>query len=56
MNENKTNINWYPGHMAKTIIEISIMKAKNVYELIKNEDLCLDILFASELVKYRRNK
>lgn len=22
MNENKTNINWYPGHMAKTNIEI----------------------------------
>ena len=23
MNENKTNINWYPGHMAKTRREIS---------------------------------
>ena len=23
MNENKTNINWYPGHMAKTKKEIS---------------------------------
>ena len=23
MNENKTNINWYPGHMAKTKREIS---------------------------------
>ncbi len=22
MNENKTNINWYPGHMAKTKREI----------------------------------
>ena len=22
MNENKTNINWYPGHMAKTMKEI----------------------------------
>ena len=22
MNENKTNINWYPGHMAKTRREI----------------------------------
>ena len=22
-NENKTNINWYPGHMAKTKREIS---------------------------------
>lgn len=23
MNENRTNINWYPGHMAKTKREIS---------------------------------
>ena len=23
MNENKTNINWYPGHMAKTKREVS---------------------------------
>ena len=23
MNENKTNINWYPGHMAKTRREIT---------------------------------
>ena len=23
MNENKTNINWYPGHMAKTKREIT---------------------------------
>ena len=23
MNENKVNINWYPGHMAKTKREIS---------------------------------
>ena len=22
MNENKTNINWYPGHMAKTMKQI----------------------------------
>ena len=36
MNENKTNINWYPGHMAKTRRKI-IDELKNidiVYELV----------------------
>ena len=35
----------------ETLIKISKMNAKNVHELIKDRDLCLDILFASELVK-----
>ena len=32
MNENKTNINWYPGHMAKTKREI-----KEKIEILKND-------------------
>lgn len=37
----------------KTLKEISLMKSKTNYvsDIIKNKDLCLDILFASELVK-----
>ena len=36
MNENKTNINWYPGHMAKTkrLISENINLIDVVYELI----------------------
>lgn len=36
MNENKTNINWYPGHMAKTkrLIEEKINLIDIVYEVI----------------------
>ena len=36
MNENKTNINWYPGHMAKTkrLISENIDKIDIVYEVI----------------------
>ena len=36
MNENKTNINWYPGHMAKTRREIkeNIDKIDIIYEVI----------------------
>ena len=36
MNENKTNINWYPGHMAKTkrLIEEKINLIDVVYEVI----------------------
>lgn len=36
MNENKTNINWYPGHMAKTKREISeiLPKIDLIYEII----------------------
>ena len=36
MNENKTNINWYPGHMAKTkkIISEKYSLIDIVYELI----------------------
>ena len=36
MNENKTNINWYPGHMAKTkrLISENINKIDVVYELV----------------------
>lgn len=36
---------------SKTLIEISKMNPKDVHSLIENKDLCLDILFASELVK-----
>lgn len=35
----------------KTLNEIDKMDIKDVHELIKDNDLCLDILFASELVK-----
>ena len=38
MNENKTNINWYPGHMAKTIKEIEAD--------LKLVDLVIEILDA----------
>ena len=36
MNENKTNINWYPGHMAKTkrLISENLNLIDVVYELI----------------------
>ena len=36
MNENKTNINWYPGHMAKTKREIAekLNLIDIVYEVI----------------------
>ena len=36
MNENKTNINWYPGHMAKTMRQIS--------EDLKLVDVVVEIL------------
>ena len=36
MNENKTNINWYPGHMAKTKREIA--------EDLKLIDVVIEIL------------
>ena len=38
MNENKTNINWYPGHMAKT--------KKQIVEDIKLVDLVIELLDA----------
>ena len=36
MNENKTNINWYPGHMAKTkrLIQEKLDLVDVVYEVI----------------------
>lgn len=36
MNENKTNINWYPGHMAKTkrLIKEKYNLIDVVYELV----------------------
>ena len=36
MNENKTNINWYPGHMAKTkrLITENINLIDVVYEVV----------------------
>ena len=36
MNENKTNINWYPGHMAKTKKEIS--------NIISNVDIVIEVI------------
>ncbi len=36
MNENKTNINWYPGHMAKTKREIS--------SIISNIDIVIEVI------------
>ena len=38
MNENKTNINWYPGHMAKT--------KKQIQEDLKLIDVVIEILDA----------
>ena len=38
MNENKTNINWYPGHMAKT--------KKQIQEDLKIVDVVIEILDA----------
>ena len=38
MNENKTNINWYPGHMAKTKREIK--------ELIDTIDIVISLVDA----------
>ena len=38
MNENKTNINWYPGHMAKT--------KKQLIEELKLIDVVIEILDA----------
>ena len=36
MNENKTNINWYPGHMAKTkrLVKENLDLIDIVYEVI----------------------
>lgn len=38
MNDNKTNINWYPGHMAKT--------KKQIIEDLKLIDVVIEILDA----------
>ena len=38
MNENKTNINWYPGHMAKT--------KRQIIEDLKLIDIVIEILDA----------
>ena len=56
MNENKTNINWYPGHMAKTkrLISEKLNQIDVVYELIDAR-----IPFSSKIVdidNYTRNK
>ena len=56
MNENKTNINWYPGHMAKT--------KKDLIESLKLIDIVIEILDARipkssknpELEQYTRTK
>lgn len=36
MNENKTNINWYPGHMAKT--------KRNISEIISMVDVVIEVI------------
>ena len=36
MNENKTNINWYPGHMAKT--------KKEITNIISNIDIVIEVI------------
>lgn len=56
MNENKTNINWYPGHMAKTkrLIEEKINLIDVVYEVIDAR-----MPYSSKIVdidKYIKNK
>ena len=38
MNENKTNINWYPGHMAKT--------KRQIEEDLKLIDVVIEVLDA----------
>lgn len=56
MNENKTNINWYPGHMAKT--------KKQIIEDLKSVDIVIEILDARipvssrnrDLESYIKNK
>ena len=56
MNENKTNINWYPGHMAKT--------KKQIIEDLKLIDIVVEILDARipkasrnpDLAKWTENK
>jgi ribosome biogenesis GTPase A len=54
MNENKTNINWYPGHMAKTKREISekLNLIDIVYEVIDGRmPISSKIVDIDELVK-----
>ena len=56
MNENKTNINWYPGHMAKT--------KRNITDIISMVDIVIEVIdaripFSSripDLAKTTRNK
>ena len=38
MNENKTNINWYPGHMAKT--------KRNITDIISMVDIVIEVIDA----------
>ena len=49
MNENKTNINWYPGHMAKTKRLIS-ENIDAIYCDIKLSTLNMDSEFTKECV------
>ena len=56
MNENKTNINWYPGHMAKTkrLIKEKLNQIDIVYELIDAR-----IPYSSKIIdidEYTKNK
>ena len=56
MNENKTNINWYPGHMAKTkrLISEKLNQIDVVYELVDAR-----IPYSSKIIdidNYTKNK
>ena len=42
MNENKTNINWYPGHMAKT--KRLIQEKYNLIDVVLLMLECLSLL------------
>ena len=48
MNQNKTNINWYPGHMAKTKRQIK----EKIDEIILGKIIEIsDIIFEDESLK-----
>ena len=54
MNENKTNINWYPGHMAKTRREVKekLDLIDIVYEVIDSRmPISSKILDIDDLIK-----
>ena len=56
MNENKTNINWYPGHMAKTkrLIKENINLIDMVYEVVDARMPCSSKII--DIDEYIKNK